>query len=128
MSTVLPQQEVKGYTLVVQCGSPTSQGTPPDISAYTATGGTVQSSSSYQSSSSTTANPTTNPSATPLPSYQSSNDNSSNSVSGSKSSFDYNWIIYGVIIFVVIAAVAITIIRFPRHKPADTKTKHKTGR
>jgi len=104
MSSVTPDRKITSYSLVVQPASPTSQGSPPDASAYT-----FNSNSSPQTSSTPT-------NATPTPTGQSANNGVSNSSNASN-----QWLIYvGIIVIIVVAAVA-AIKTFPKRKSAESK-------
>jgi hypothetical protein len=104
MSQATPQQKITSYSLVVIPKAPLLTGPPfPDPSAY----GLVA-----DSAASATTSPTSS---------------SSDGTSANTKAFDYTWLIYAAIIIVIIAAVAITIIRLPK-RPSDTKkTKQKAS-
>jgi hypothetical protein len=105
MSDPNTQHKISSYSLLVSTINPMeTSGTVPAASEY----GIVADSSTQPDSS---TNPTSN---------------SSTGVN-SPTHANYDWVIYAAIIIVVIAAVAITILRFPRRKPTETKTKHKTA-
>jgi len=104
MSQATPQQKITSYSLVAIPKAPLLTGPPfPDPSAY---GIIVDSATS----------PTTNP-----------NSSSSDGTSTNAKPFDYTWLIYGAIIVVIIAAIALTIIRLPKRHSNTEKVKQKAG-
>jgi len=104
MSDVTPDRKIASYLLVVQPANPTLQGTPPDPSAYSFNANLSPQTSSSQ----------TNP--TPTSTGQSANNSGANTSNSSN-----QWLIYaGIIIIIVVAAVA-AIKNFPKRKSADRK-------
>jgi hypothetical protein len=106
MSTTTPQQQIASYSLVAIPKAPLLTGPPfPDPTAY----GIVADSATSHSDTTPTPGPS-----------------SSDGTSTHPKSFDYTWVIYGAIIIVIIAAVAITILRIPKHSSDTPKSKQKS--
>jgi hypothetical protein len=101
MSQTTPQQKITSYSLVVIPKAPLLTGPPfPDPSAYGIVADSAASSPTSSSSDGTSIN---------------------------TKSFDYTWLIYAAIIVVIIAAVAITIIRLPKRHSGTKKVKQRSG-
>ena len=107
MSQITPQQKITSYSLVVLPKAPLLTGPPfPDPTAY----GIIADSATSHSDSTPSKGPS-----------------SSDGTNTNTKAFDYTWLIYGAVIIVIIAAVAITIIRFPKRQSDGKKTKQKSG-